>query len=35
MKFNRRIGVLIALVSVLLVTMAPDSMAGIRYYWQL
>ena len=28
MKFNRRIGVLIALVSVLLVTMAPDSMAG-------
>ena len=28
MKFNRRIGVFIALVSVLLVTMAPDSMAG-------
>jgi conjugal transfer pilus assembly protein TraA len=28
MKFNRRIGVLLALVSVLLVTMAPDSMAG-------
>lgn len=28
MKFNRRIGVLIALVSVLMVTMAPDSMAG-------
>jgi conjugal transfer pilus assembly protein TraA len=28
MKFNRRIGVLVALVSVLLVTMAPDSMAG-------
>ena len=28
MKFNRRIGVLLALVSVLMVTMAPDSMAG-------
>ena len=28
MKFNRRIGVLIALGSVLMVTMAPDSMAG-------
>ena len=28
MKFNRQTGVFIALVSVLLMTMAPDSMAG-------